>query len=713
MAIQTRVSSLALTHPPASPLSFSIHPVPSMSQSPPHSPTEEHIPSSASLSNQGAIHAPTIDNPDPGLDGEVSAARGVDPAIPQKREREVSLEPATPQPDDTEQDPTLREYRSRSPVKKSRALSTPAEVDENDNEEQDENFVDALENEGPASSPDPSPPHESKVFQQDVEDISWRNGQSTSHAGVDIAPVTRAPDVAAPPESQARTGTSSPASTVPTSEIQNQSGAMKVSATEDVDPSMTIAEVTSAASSEPLSAPPITIPPGIKDVCTTTPAIPTSQPAATPPRDPDSPPSKELSGDDAGSESNPREIKRPTPPHSEIDGATKRPREDEDGDVDPNPREPKRASPPPEKVIDKKDRPTKKKNGSDAHTPNTPTSPRAKSGSIFGGGGFLAYAAVTSPFAAVKGPNLFGASSPPPTTSTTTTTTTTSAPIPNAAPTLTAAPPVLSSPPKTVPNSPVQRAASPTPAKRTGFEAFATAASPFASAAARARSPVRRSGSPGPGTGARSNPFAVYAAGGAQGLFGTTGAPAAKRARGDSESVAPGECAGESSSWREDNVGAEKTFGERLRAGSGSGGDDDDEPDGGVWGENVASAKWAEQEVLTGEEEDETIHSVRGKLFVLSEQNQWKERGNGLLRLNRRRLDHSGARLVMRKDAVYAVLLNVTLFRGMSCSIAQDPRYLRFSVLTPSGTTHYNLRVGSAHAAVDLLRAINDNIPRA
>jgi hypothetical protein len=47
----------------------------------------------------------------------------------------------------------------------------------------------------------------------------------------------------------------------------------------------------------------------------------------------------------------------------------------------------------------------------------------------------------------------------------------------------------------------------------------------------------------------------------------------------------------------------------------------------------------------------------------------------------------------MRKDAVYAVLLNVTLFRGMSCSIAQDPRYLRFSVLTPSGTTHYNLRV--------------------
>ena len=49
--------------------------------------------------------------------------------------------------------------------------------------------------------------------------------------------------------------------------------------------------------------------------------------------------------------------------------------------------------------------------------------------------------------------------------------------------------------------------------------------------------------------------------------------------------------------------------------------------------------------MLTGEEEDETIHSVRGKLYVLSEQNQWKERGTGLLRLNRRRVDRNGARL--------------------------------------------------------------------
>ena len=47
----------------------------------------------------------------------------------------------------------------------------------------------------------------------------------------------------------------------------------------------------------------------------------------------------------------------------------------------------------------------------------------------------------------------------------------------------------------------------------------------------------------------------------------------------------------------------------------------------------------------------------------------------------------------MRKDAVYNLLLNVTLFPGMRCVLAQDPRYIRFSVIESGKTTHYNLRV--------------------
>ena len=49
--------------------------------------------------------------------------------------------------------------------------------------------------------------------------------------------------------------------------------------------------------------------------------------------------------------------------------------------------------------------------------------------------------------------------------------------------------------------------------------------------------------------------------------------------------------------------------------------------------------------VITGEEEEETLLHARGKLYSLCPQNQWKERGTGLLKLNVRRADGGGARL--------------------------------------------------------------------
>ena len=113
---------------------------------------------------------------------------------------------------------------------------------------------------------------------------------------------------------------------------------------------------------------------------------------------------------------------------------------------------------------------------------------------------------------------------------------------------------------------------------------------------------------------------------------------------------------------------------------------------------------------MTGEENEDTIYSVRGKLFSLDD-NSWKERGTGLLKLNVKREDGTGARLgmscssqvyvslthvllaVMRKDAVYTVILNVTLFVGMRCSLAQDPRYLRVSAIENGVATTYNIKV--------------------
>ena len=85
----------------------------------------------------------------------------------------------------------------------------------------------------------------------------------------------------------------------------------------------------------------------------------------------------------------------------------------------------------------------------------------------------------------------------------------------------------------------------------------------------------------------------------------------------------------------------------------------------------------------------------------------------------------------MRKDAVYTLLLNVTLFPGMRCTLAQDPRYMRFSAIENGVATTYNLKVGyasvlssaletdflsqlaDAKVAQDLLEEINANIPTA
>lgn len=47
--------------------------------------------------------------------------------------------------------------------------------------------------------------------------------------------------------------------------------------------------------------------------------------------------------------------------------------------------------------------------------------------------------------------------------------------------------------------------------------------------------------------------------------------------------------------------------------------------------------------VTTGEEDEDTVFQARSKLFV--NEKGWKERGVGLLKLNVRRSDGSGARL--------------------------------------------------------------------
>ncbi|KAF5376351.1 hypothetical protein D9757_008644 [Collybiopsis confluens] len=385
------------------------------------------------------------------------------------------------------------------------------------------------------------------------------------------------------------------------------------------------------------------------------------------------------------------------------ESSVKRPRDD--SDKVHNPREKKKRTPPP---LEAKEKP-----------PPVPASTKPTSSSS----GFMAYASTSSPFASVKGQNIFY-----PDPSALGTSSAVKTPLPSS--------PVLGGTAELPPLFSSTTTSAGT--KRTSFEAFASSSSPFAavararspvlahggsgtfgatSALGRAKSPSRRghatpsvfggsSSNSGSGTGGGSgsggtggiSAFTAYASGGVQGFT----LPVTKRARGETDSDA-----GENSAL---------AFGGGVKGSVFGGGEDSDgAADSGngdeEWDDSKPKVALSEQEVSTGEEDEETIHQVRGKLFALVD-GAWKERGTGLLKLNVRVTDGAGARLVMRKEAVYTLLLNVTLFSGMKCSLAQDPRYLRFSVIEGAQvTTHYNLRLANVKIATELMHTIHENLP--
>ncbi|KAH7922613.1 hypothetical protein BV22DRAFT_1131270 [Leucogyrophana mollusca] len=607
--------------------------------------------------------------------------------LSRKREREVSLEPATPKTAAG----SSHASDSKSPAKKGRVqLDTTVEEDERSHPHS------RTPSSNPHSQPhsprlglgiglSSSPPHEIKVRQisQGVEDISWRQTLAQDKESQETCDVEEDRDTDKDAEDEQ--------ASIP------QEGGLGAP-----DGSLVEAD-------EALDA---------------TPSLPSTRRAS----DSDGGGEQEKGlkrkladrGTSQGPEGGPTTSANPTTE------AAKRPRDDPD--ADDNPRETKRPSPPPE---------------------DTPPAPKL--------GGFMAYASSASPFAAVKGQNIFSSGGSSTSKRPSAPTSLPANPSPSLFPNSISQPSPFSSqsspfPTNTQPppSSPFEPSSPPTAAKRTGFEAFAGSASPFASSALRSKSPtgkaghglgLHRSKSPPRRTGfAGTSAFSTYASGGAHafgGAFGVLGgAPVLKRARAGSPSdgssrsslersgavgLLDGSGSGNGSGSGEDEGEEDErrgvsTFGERLRAGK----------DGEEEVSEEEKEKLTEKEVMTGEEDEETIHQVRGKLYALCLQNQWKERGTGLLKVNVRRSDGSGARLggsfssshpsthtalVMRKEAVYTVLLNVTLFPGMKCFLAQDPRYIRFSVIENGGTTHYNLRVSNAKIAQELLEEINANIP--
>jgi len=116
-------------------------------------------------------------------------------------------------------------------------------------------------------------------------------------------------------------------------------------------------------------------------------------------------------------------------------------------------------------------------------------------------------------------------------------------------------------------------------------------------------------------------------------------------------------------------------------------------------------------EVLTGEEDEITVQQLRAKLYTMDPNHQYKERGLGTLRLNIKKSDKSKARLVMRAEGVFRLLLNANLFHGMACSVSQDPKFIKISVLEDGVTVHHAIKVSNAKLAKDLVDQVLAHIP--
>ncbi|KAG8959518.1 hypothetical protein FRC03_007886 [Tulasnella sp. 419] len=116
-------------------------------------------------------------------------------------------------------------------------------------------------------------------------------------------------------------------------------------------------------------------------------------------------------------------------------------------------------------------------------------------------------------------------------------------------------------------------------------------------------------------------------------------------------------------------------------------------------------------EVTTGEENENTKYQVRARLYQLDTRGTYKERGTGVLKINVRKSDERGARIVMRTDGVYRLILNVLLFPGIHFRVGQDPRYIRLTSIEYGVPINYAIRVSNAKIAQELYDNIESCIP--
>ncbi|MCJ1291908.1 hypothetical protein MMC34_003456 [Xylographa carneopallida] len=132
----------------------------------------------------------------------------------------------------------------------------------------------------------------------------------------------------------------------------------------------------------------------------------------------------------------------------------------------------------------------------------------------------------------------------------------------------------------------------------------------------------------------------------------------------------------------------------------------DDHAGDGVEEPEVDSSKFHLQEVDTGEQDEDTIFSNRGKLYRFVDK-KWAERGTGLFKLNVKRHDAASnvadgevttqPRFIMRTQAIHKVILNASVFKEMKITDLEgkEPsgKAAMFSVYVDGKLTPHLLRM--------------------
>ncbi|CAE6482765.1 unnamed protein product [Rhizoctonia solani] len=127
--------------------------------------------------------------------------------------------------------------------------------------------------------------------------------------------------------------------------------------------------------------------------------------------------------------------------------------------------------------------------------------------------------------------------------------------------------------------------------------------------------------------------------------------------------------------------------------------------------DNAARVEIQQIQYNTGEEEDFTVFQTRAKLYTQDEQFAYKERGTGLLKVNVRRSDGEGARIVMRAEGVLRLLLNMALYPGLICELGPDPKFIKVAEITPNERKFHAIKVGNAKLAQELYDHLAENTP--